>query len=242
MARTRTYTDSQLVDAIRAATSWRGVLRLLGLTATSAAAMRSVRSRADLLGADYGHFVGQRRWSEDDLRDAVSAADSWAAAVEALGLRGAAAVAMVKGHAARLGVNTVHLKAPTPDSPSKDLRPDDAHLGRAGSLLAAAWFTLCGCDVSWPLEPCRYDLLVGTTTGIRRVQVKTTTVQVGATWKVYLSTSGHGRAAYDPDEIDDFFVIAADGSSFLIPAVAVGGLHAIHLSAYEHYRVASLHD
>ncbi len=73
------------------------------------------------------------------------------------------------------------------------------------------------------------------------MQVKTTTVRVGATWKAYLSKGDHARKTYDPDEIDDFFVIAADGSSYLIPAVTVGGLHAIHLSAYERYRVEQMY-
>ena len=119
-------------------------------------------------------------------------------------------------------------------------RPDVARLDRAGSLLAAAWFTLCGDDVSWPLEPARYDLLVTTTTGTRRIQVKTTTVRAGDTWKVYLSTTGRGRRTYDPDEIDDFFVIDGDLTQYLIPATAVGGLQAIHLGAYERFRVPAL--
>ena len=48
----RRYSDSDLVDAVRASHSWRGVLRALGLSATSAAAMRSVRAHADRLQLD----------------------------------------------------------------------------------------------------------------------------------------------------------------------------------------------
>ena len=40
------------------------------------------------------------------------------------------------------------------------MQPDADNLPRAGSFLAAAWFALAGYDVSWPLEPCAYDLLV----------------------------------------------------------------------------------
>jgi hypothetical protein len=210
------------------------------MASTSAAAMRSVRSHADCLGVDHSHFVGQRRWSEDGLRAAVLSAESWSEVIETLGLQAATDVALVKGHAARLGLDIAHLMDSAPAPLPNGFRPDSSQLGRAGSLLAAAWFTLCGLAVSWPLEPCRYDLLVGTDGGFRRVQVKTTTVRVGATWKVYLSKSDRGRRTYDPDEIDDFFVIAADSSSYLIPAVAVGGLHAIHLSAYEPYRVEQM--
>ncbi|WP_407320828.1 group I intron-associated PD-(D/E)XK endonuclease [Isoptericola halotolerans] len=117
------------------------------------------------------------------------------------------------------------------------LRASTAYLGRAGSLLAAAWYTLCGRDVSWPLEPSRYDLLVGTAAEVRRVQVKTTTVRVGDAWKVNLSTSRRERRTYDPDEIDDFFIVDGNLDYYVIPVAAVGGLHLIHLSAYSRFRL-----
>jgi hypothetical protein len=121
-----------------------------------------------------------------------------------------------------------------------ELRPDIAHLDRAGSLLTASWFTLCGHHVSWPLEPSRYDLLVCTDARIRRVQVKTTTVRAGDSWKVYLSTSHRERRTYDTDEIDDFFIIDGELTCYLIPVVVVGGLHAIHLGGYVKYQLAQV--
>jgi hypothetical protein len=204
--------------------------------------MRSVRAHADRLGLDYGHFTGQRRWTEDELRTAVAGARAWSDVVASLGLRGGSGVAMVKGHAARLGLDTAHLTTRVPvDSAAGGARdrPSIAHLGRAGSLLAASWFTLCGHDVSWPLEPCRYDLLVAAHEGIRRVQVKTTTVRARASWKVYLSTARGERKTYDPDEIDAFFVIDGDLTYYLIPVSVVGGLQAIHVDSYAQYRVGS---
>gem|GEM_PF-3952323 len=81
-----------------------------------------------------------------------------------------------------------------------------------------------------------YDLLVATDSGIRRVQVKTTTVRVGETWKVYLSTARGERKTYAPDEIDEFFVIDGDLAYYRIPVATVGGLHAIHLGAYAQFR------
>ena len=69
--------------------------------------------------------------------------------------------------------------------------------------------------------------------------MKTTRTRAGNGWKVYLSTTRGERKPYAPDEIDDFFVVDGDLSFYLIPLAAVGGLHAIHLSAYEAYRVAS---
>lgn len=240
MAQRRTYSDEMLAEAVATSHSWRGVLRALGLAATSASALRSVRARADRLGLDHRHFTGQRRWRDDDLRDAVHAADSWLAVVEALGLSGGSAVASVKGHATRLQLETAHLEPTSRRVLTTDLRPRADCLGRAGSLLAAAWYTLCGEDVSWPLEPSRYDLVVQRGDRMCRVQVKTTTVRVRGTWKVYLSTSRGGRRTYDPDEVDEFFVIDGDMAYYLIPVAVVGGLQAIHLSAYADYRVVQL--
>lgn len=240
MPRNRTYTDGQLAVAIAASHSWRGVLRELGLVATSAGAMRSVRAHADRLDIDYGHFTGQRGWTESRLRQAIAAAETWSDVVRDLGLHGASAVATVKGHSARLGLDTRHLTAHPPGVTAGGPIPDITRLDRAGSLLAAAWFTICGQEVSWPLEPSRYDLLVHTTRGIRRVQVKTTRARAGETWKVYLSTARRERKAYDPDEIDDFFVIDGALHYYLIPMSVVGGLHAIHLSAYSRFRLAPI--
>ncbi len=198
--------------------------------------MRSVRSRADVLGLDYSHFSTARLTSER-LRAAVSDSETWGEVIERLGLRGASGIAAARGHAARLGVDVAHLAPRSESAIPLDVRPDTVNLPRAGSLLAAAWFTLCGQEVSWPLEPSRYDLLVQSGEGIRRVQVKTTTVRAGDTWKVYLSTAGRGRRTYDPDEIDDFFVIDGSLTYFQIPLTEVGGRQAIHLSAYERFRL-----
>ncbi len=208
--------------------------------ATSAGAMRSVRAHADRLGADYSHFKRQRRWTEGDLRAAVAAAKTWSEIVGLLDLHDVSAVSSLKGHAARLGLDVTHLQVQQRAARNRGIRPDIAHLDRAGSLLAASWFMLCGNEVSWPLEPSRYDLLVCTSDGIRRVQVKTTTVRAGDSWKVYLSTSRGKRRTYDPDEIDDFFIIDGGLVCYLIPLIAVGGLHAIHLGRYAQHRLAQL--
>lgn len=196
-----------------------------------------MRTHADLLGIDYEHFAGQRRWTEIQLRTAVASATKWSEVTDVLGLTNRSAMATVKGHAARLGLDVDHLVSQASAVPAREFNPDIAHLDRAGSLLAAGWFALCGWNVSWPLEPARYDLVVDSGNGLRRVQVKTTTAREGNSWKVYLSTSRQGRTVYDADEIDDFFVVDGELSYYLIPLAAVGGLHAIHLSAYERFRI-----
>lgn len=164
----------------------------------------------------------------------------WRDVLAALDLEKPGSLAAVKGHAARLNLDVSHLDTNALPAEPAPPTPDIANLGRAGALMAAAWMTLCGHTVAWPLEPARYDLLVGMENDLRRVQVKTTSVRVGTTWKVYLSTSRGTRRTYDPDEIDDFFIIDGDLACYLIPVVVIGGLHAIHLAAYTRYRVMGL--
>lgn len=234
----RQYSDAQLVEAVRSSRSWRGVLRALGLAGTSAGAMRSVRAHTNRLGLDYSHFTGQRRWTDQELATAIKSARSWTQVAESLGLAGGSSMTTIRGHAARLGLDATHLTSARKRPPADgNLRPQLTHLPRAGPLLAAAWFELCGHHVSWPLEPCRYDLLVWMGDTAERVQVKTTTVKQGRTWTVWISTTGQERATYDVDEIDTFFVIDGDFNFYLIPVSVVGGLMAIQLSAYHEYLV-----
>ena len=101
---------------------------------------------------------------------------------------------------------------------------------------------MCGYAVTWPLEPCRYDLIVGRNRELSRVQVKTCSRRAKG-WQVSLTTSGHptggnhARTFYDPDEIDSFFVIDGDLNYYVIPIASVGGLSGISLSAYQRFRV-----
>jgi hypothetical protein len=245
----RTYTDDDLVTAVASSHSWRGVLRHLGLLATSAGAARSVRRRADQLGLDHSHFTGQRRWSEDDLRVAIGASRTWGQVQGRLGLAIGSGTALLRGHALRLGIDTDHLAraaGPRAAPASTARHPDTAHLSRAGSMLAASWFTMTGHDVAWPLEPCRYDLLVSCNGTTSRVQVKTSMRRRNGRWEVSLTTSGHptarspGRHHYDPEEIDSFFVITGDLDCYLIPIAQVAGLGAICTSAYSDCRVGRI--
>lgn len=237
MGRQPSYDDDDLAAAVARSTSWRGVLRELGLASSSSAAIGSVRGHADRLQLDWTHFT-RRRWTEIELACAVRGARSWSEVARALGLAGGSSAAALRAHALRLGIDTQHLGArPADRSPSVGMEPDLRLLPRAASLLAAGWFTLCGQDVSWPLEPNRYDLVVMLATGPARIQVKTTTARTGSTWTVWLSTTRSGRLTYSPDEIDAFFVIDGDLSYYLIPVSRVAGLHAVHLAAYEEFMV-----
>jgi hypothetical protein len=205
--------------------------------------MRSVRRHVDRLGLDHSHFTGQRRWTDRQLESAVGSARTWSEVAETLGLSGGSSTTTIRGHALRLGLDTTHLVRPRPDRPVHEHAPSLDNVSRAGPLLAAAWFELSGQSVSWPLEPVRFDLLVWSGDAAQRVQVKTATVPSGSSWTVWLSTTGRRRRrTYDPDEIDQFFVIDGDLEYYLVPVAVVGGLMSIQLSAYQGYRLPRLGD
>ncbi|HEV2321589.1 MAG TPA: hypothetical protein VGT42_04430 [Gammaproteobacteria bacterium] len=76
----------------------------------------------------------------------------------------------VKSHAMRLGLDFAHLEANVSgfDDP-RPLKPDVKHLREAGASIAAAWFTLCGSTVLFPIEPAIYDLVVSIQGRLNRV-------------------------------------------------------------------------
>ena len=239
---TRTYSDAALVAAVAGARSWRGVLRELGLTATSSAAIRSAQRHAARLGLDSSHFTGQRRWTESGLAEAVAMSTSWNEVATRRGLSGGSSNALLKGHGLRLGLDVSHFGTADVKALARpDIRPELTNLPRAGSLMAATWLALCGFDISWPLEPARYDLVASRDGSLARVQVKTCRRWHAGGWMVSLSTSGR-RRTYDPDDIDQFFIIDGDLEFYLIPVAAVGGRHAITLSRYGQFRLEQLLD
>jgi hypothetical protein len=238
-----TYSDEQLADAVAESRSWRGVLRSLGLREASAGAARTARKRTEVLGIDVRHFTGQGRWSDEDLAVAVAESKPWAQVANRLGLAGGSSTVTIRGHAARLAFDAAHISAGArPKASDVAPKPREEFLPRAGAMLAAAWYELCGISVSWPLEPRPFDLVAWSELAPRRVQVKTTRSQVGSSWRVKLSSQTRTGGTYDPTAIDDLFVIDARGRHFLIPFERVAGLHAIHLSAYEAFRVRTPWD
>ena len=96
-----------------------------------------------------------------------------------------------------------------------------------------------------PTAPCAYDLLVSTTDGIKRVQVKTTTRPTKDGWLVCVSkrpysiTKDAPLIPYDPEEIDPFFVVDGDLTMYAIPMLAVAGRARILLRAYKKYIVGN---
>ena len=105
------WSDAGLINAVAASRSWRGVLRELGLCATSAGSIRVVKRRVALLGLDTSHFTGQGTWSDAALRRAAVQACSWNDLLEAIGIKSRSGDerTRVNAHAVRLGLDLSHL-------------------------------------------------------------------------------------------------------------------------------------
>jgi hypothetical protein len=108
---TTTWSDQQLPAAVAAATSWRGVMRQLGLNPANGGTTRTIRRHAAWLGLDTSHFRGNRSWSDAVLRQAVTEGRTWDEVLTTLGLKAqvGGGRALVKAHALRLGLDVTHL-------------------------------------------------------------------------------------------------------------------------------------
>ncbi|MGW7683042.1 group I intron-associated PD-(D/E)XK endonuclease [Kribbella sp. NPDC054772] len=244
----RSWNDDDLRLAVAESHSWRGVARALGLKGTSAGTVRSLKKHVERLGLDTVHFTGQRQWSDRKLREVVRDANSWADVITGLGVSdGKESRVRIKGHAVRLGLDCAHLQAPQADATpagvfDEPVRPE--MLRYSAAALAMAWFTLRGCAVALPIEPQEYDLLVTTSTGIQRVQVKSCASRNGrGYWDVgigrrpYVLDKSASKMPYDPDSIDLFFVVLGDGSIYVIPSPVLAGRVSISAESYTPYRV-----
>jgi PD-(D/E)XK nuclease superfamily protein len=228
--------------------NWRGVMRELGLNATSAGAIRIIRRSAVRLGLDTSHFRGKRRWSDTQLRRAVSESQTWDEVLGALGLAidSGGMRTHVRSHAIRLGLNFSRLEPDVPTAPEPPaLKPDLKHLREAGASLAATWFTLCGYNVLFPIEPAVYDVVVAMPEGLCRVQVKTTTHYSKSGWLISIGRRPYSignnlpLVPYDPDVIDYFFIIDGDLSIYLIPSRVIAGRVTLLLRAHTNYIVGN---
>jgi hypothetical protein len=227
-----------------------------GERSRSASTVRGVRRRAAELSLDWSHFRGKRRWSDEQLKQAVAECRSWGEVITRLGLSTASGNVQphVKSHTVRLGLDTEHLNAvshagrqpPEAVPPAAALPTDLGHLRVAAPVTAAAWFMLRGCAVSFPAEPTVYDLLADTSQGIMRVQVKSTTSAHKDGWQVGVGhhPDTHSKKkgyvlAYSPDEIDLFFIVDGDMTMYLIPSRAIAGRVGLSLRTYRKYIVGN---
>jgi PD-(D/E)XK endonuclease len=224
-------------------------MRKLGLSATSAGAIRIIKRHVTRLGLDTSHFTGQRRWSDVQLRLAVANAQTWWELFTQLGRTSYTQDdrVRVKAHAVRLGLDLSRLGGQVAEAAVRpELKPDVRHLREAGTAIAAMWFLLCGCNVSIPMEPAIYDLLVSMPGGIKRIQVKTTTYRSKDNWTVtvgrrpYSVGNREPLVPYDPDLIDFFFVLDGDLTMYLIPSRVLAGRVMVLLRNYSKYVVGDI--
>lgn len=254
----RMWTDDQLRSAVAAQRSWRGVLRQLGFNPASSSMRKSLQKHAARLGLETGHFTGNRRWGDVQLVTAIKKASSWKEVGDYLGVvldSPCGERTNLKGHAARLGLDTSHLTVPTSTFARSAAEPHainqlgyrSEHLRRAAPSIAMAWFALRGYTASLPVEPEVYDLLVGSPDGILRVQVKSTTCRIKKddAWRVKVGHGSGGKrntagvTPYDHEAIDLYFIVDGDLRIYLIPSVVLGGRVSIYLSNYEEYFVGT---
>jgi hypothetical protein len=178
----------------------------------------------------------------------VAGANTWAGVLAGLALGDNTENRVrAKAHAVRLGLDCTHLQLPrqpsTPDEVfDEPVRPE--MLRYSAAALAMAWFTLRGCAVALPIEPQEYDLLVTTSRGIQRVQVKSCASRNGrGYWDVgigrrpYVLDKTAGKMPYDPESIDLFFIVLGDGGIYVIPSSVLAGRTSISAASYTPYRV-----
>jgi hypothetical protein len=242
-----TWTDGQLTDAVRVSACWRDVVRALGIGTNSASVNRRIKADATRLSLDMSHFKSTRTWDEAQLKRAVTEALSWDEVFMSLGLRTLTKEtrARIQGHAIRLGLDLKHLEIRTiQSSVPSEWRLDPIRLREAAAPLAAAWFMVRGCTVSFPVEQAVYDLLVQSHEMIHRVQVKTTTTsgatgQVNVARRPYSAQNLGPRMPYDPRVIDYFFIVDGDYSMYLIPSRVIAGRVGLMLRTYKKYIVGN---
>jgi PD-(D/E)XK nuclease superfamily protein len=224
-------------------------MRALGFAATSGSSLRTIKQTVAELKLDTSHFTGQRRWTDLQLREAIMRAASWADVLRLLDLiDNGESRKIVKAHSVRLGLDVAHLMiAPADGEPGDDAFTTGAQrsmLRVAAPSIATAWFTLRGMSVAVPVEPEVYDLLVTMEDGIQRVQVKSTTRRTrSGTWAVevgrrpYALDKTAGKAPYDPDSLDYFFIVDGLGRVFVIPSRVLAGRIVITIDSYAQYCV-----
>jgi hypothetical protein len=241
------WIDDQLTNAVKGSACWRDVIRALGISTNSEGTTLRVKRDVARLGLDVSHFKGSRTWDDGQLKRAVAEAMSWDDVFTSLGLLTPKKEARtrVQGHAIRLGLDLDHLAVCSRGSSTlSKWQLDPMRLRDAAAPLAAAWFMMRDCTVSFPVEQAIYDLLVQSDREILRVQVKTTTTsgatgQVNVARRPYSAQNLGPRMPYDPRVIDYFFIVDGDYNMYLIPSRVVAGRVVLMVRTYEKYIVGS---
>ena len=239
------------VDNVKARRTVQGHAVRLGLDVTHLPTIKMV-------DPIYPHDTGQRiRLNE--LAEVIPEVNSWAEAFRRLNLRvTGSGYLRLKAKARELEIDMSHFRGQGWSSkPIPGVRlpftldADERNLHKAAASKAAAWFLERGYMVSVPVEPAAYDMIVDSDEGLVRVQVKSTRSKDDAgRWLVRIYRQSYDRDAklttngprvrrnYSDAEIDYFFIVASDGSKYLIPLNVVQGIGSLTLdSKYAAFRV-----
>ncbi len=238
----------ELRQVVAISASWRDVLRRLGLS--SPARGRRLRNLCDEAEISYSHFYGMSGANDVRLAEAFCSASTWAEVLCQIGYSpgSGSARASLRRRAFLIGVDVSHLDNGGKGAASGPFvgPVNISNLRRAAAFIVAGRCALLGYEVSWPLEPTAYDLIVDMgAAGLARVQVKSGTRRVSGSWSVWITrraeASGNGerRVSYTPEEIDYFGIVDGDQEVYMIPVLDVEGRTALSLSAYAAYRVSA---
>lgn len=228
--------------------SWLQVTNALGLSVGGAGKIAVVRRAAEL-DLDVSHLSptpvpSPRKEAlstvEVDLgpmglTDLAAECSSWTEFRDALGLKGGSGYETAKVLASRNAVDTSHFRARTDPLPLS--RPDEVrldfgesvgteHLRFAATGIATAWFMRRGYMVSVPVEPTKYDLVVESGTGLKKVQIKSTNHKGrNGHWVAHIGHQPYDadshmkrrKSPYSAEDVDYFFIVCGDDSAYLVP-------------------------
>ena len=179
--------------------------------------------------------------------------------MESIGKSRRGSAAYVRQVAERLGLDSSHFDIRRCDLPVQAGDPLPFRRQRTGAgsppslTVAMQWFLERGYIVSVPIEPAPYDLIAESDSGLQRIQVKSSSMRqrgtgpflAKLTHTAYVpgaarnSRGCYRQVPYKPGVIDFFFIVAADGGKYLIPAQALEGATCISLSGrYDSFKVA----
>jgi hypothetical protein len=109
-------------------------------------------------------------------------------------------------------------------------KQNNRNIRRSAIVRSIGWFMDRGYMVSLPVDPARYDLIAESDSGLKRIQIKTTTHRSPeGNWVCRLTTLSYDKNAkigsagkrkrrtYTADEIDIFFIETGDGDIYIIP-------------------------
>lgn len=238
------YTAEALRAAVAECRSWRAVMKRLGFATTNGYTGQQLREHASRLGIDASHFPVRSAWTNEAVVRAVASASGWGEALQLLGAEPTSRrIAQLKGHVQRIGLDVPAFGskwgiADVSNPFAGD--PDPGKLRRAGQSFAAGWFEHRGYPVSIPVEPRPYDLLVEAAGRIWRVQVKTACGKRRSNsyiCHIARRPTRDGQMAYDPDDVDFFFIIDGDFRFYLVPIREVAGAVEVSVGTIKHCEV-----